>query len=202
MEIWSVLFIPDQDPDLICYPSRIPGSKRHRIPDPQHCYTNLTARVCRHGVPRGEGGGPEESHSGHAGQVRGPRRLGWALLRNIYRRRLQIRISLDLLPISFCLTISKPPDLDPQHSLFELQTVIKPSFFIYQVEEVMKVGPVLYLHNQRNFSCKKLKFRLVILLDPARVGYSAQYIRKCCFGFGSARISYELPRGSGSSTVF
>ncbi len=35
-------------------------------------------------MPRGEGGGPEESHSGHAGQVRGPRRLGWALVRNIY----------------------------------------------------------------------------------------------------------------------
>ncbi len=32
-EIWSGLFIPDPDPDFF-YPSRIPGSKRHRIPDP------------------------------------------------------------------------------------------------------------------------------------------------------------------------
>ncbi len=28
--------IPDPDPDFC--PSRIQGSKRHRIPDPQHCY--------------------------------------------------------------------------------------------------------------------------------------------------------------------
>jgi hypothetical protein len=35
-EIESMLFIPDPDPDF--YPSRIPESKRHRIPDldPQH----------------------------------------------------------------------------------------------------------------------------------------------------------------------
>ncbi len=29
--------IPDSD----FYPSRIPGSTKHRIPDPQHCYENL-----------------------------------------------------------------------------------------------------------------------------------------------------------------
>jgi len=36
-EIWSGLFTPDTDPDF--YPSRIQGSKRHRIPvpDSQHC---------------------------------------------------------------------------------------------------------------------------------------------------------------------
>ncbi len=31
-EIWSGLFFADPDPDF--YPSRIQGSKRHRIPDP------------------------------------------------------------------------------------------------------------------------------------------------------------------------
>jgi hypothetical protein len=36
-EIWSRLFIPD--PDLVFYPSRIQGSKKNRIPDPQHCYS-------------------------------------------------------------------------------------------------------------------------------------------------------------------
>ena len=37
-EICFELFIPDPDPDFF-YPSRIPGSKGHRIPDPdpQHC---------------------------------------------------------------------------------------------------------------------------------------------------------------------
>jgi hypothetical protein len=30
------LFIPDPDPDPDFYTSRITGSKRHRIPDPQH----------------------------------------------------------------------------------------------------------------------------------------------------------------------
>ncbi len=35
-EIWSVLFIPGSW-ILIFYPSRIQASKRHRIPDPQHC---------------------------------------------------------------------------------------------------------------------------------------------------------------------
>ncbi len=34
-EIWSVLFIPDPDPDFFTHPgSRIQGSKRHRVPDP------------------------------------------------------------------------------------------------------------------------------------------------------------------------
>ncbi len=33
LEIWSGLFIPDPDLDFF-YPSRIQGSKRHRIPDP------------------------------------------------------------------------------------------------------------------------------------------------------------------------
>jgi hypothetical protein len=49
-EIWSGLFIPDPDPDFLPIPdpgsrgqkgtgSRVQGSKRHRIPDPdpQHC---------------------------------------------------------------------------------------------------------------------------------------------------------------------
>jgi hypothetical protein len=41
-EIWSGLFIPDPDPDFSPIPSRIQGSKRHRIPDPdpQHCPTD------------------------------------------------------------------------------------------------------------------------------------------------------------------
>jgi hypothetical protein len=29
---------------LTFYPSRIPGSKRHRIPDPQHCNTGIVSR--------------------------------------------------------------------------------------------------------------------------------------------------------------
>ena len=38
MEIWSGLFISDPDPDFFTHPgSRIQGSKRHRIPDSQHC---------------------------------------------------------------------------------------------------------------------------------------------------------------------
>ncbi len=39
-EIWSGLFIPDSRSRiriLTFYPSRIQGSIRHRIPDPQHC---------------------------------------------------------------------------------------------------------------------------------------------------------------------
>ncbi len=34
-EIWSGLFFSDPDPEF--FPFRIQGSKRHRIPDPQHC---------------------------------------------------------------------------------------------------------------------------------------------------------------------
>jgi hypothetical protein len=58
-------------------------------------------------VPRGEGGGPEESHTGHAGQVRGPRRLGWALVRNMYRS-----VVSDLDQIGFVTGIIL---LDPDH---------------------------------------------------------------------------------------
>ncbi len=52
-EIWSGLFIPDPDPGsgsririLIFYPSRIQGSKRHRIPDPdpQHWRNGSTGK--------------------------------------------------------------------------------------------------------------------------------------------------------------
>ncbi len=58
-------------------------------------------------MPRGEGGGPEESHTGHAGQVRGPRRLGWALVRNMYRS-----VVSDLDQIGFVTGIIL---LDPDH---------------------------------------------------------------------------------------
>jgi hypothetical protein len=34
-EKWSRMFILDPDPDF--FPSRIQGSKKHWIPDPQHC---------------------------------------------------------------------------------------------------------------------------------------------------------------------
>jgi hypothetical protein len=45
------MFIPDPDLDFFIHPgSRIQGSKRHRIPDPQHCIeavlTQLHFDVC------------------------------------------------------------------------------------------------------------------------------------------------------------
>ncbi len=50
LEIWSGLFIPDPDPDVWPIPdpgSRIQGSKRHRIPDPQHCLkVSLVCHFC------------------------------------------------------------------------------------------------------------------------------------------------------------
>ncbi len=37
LKIWSGMFIPDPDLDFFTYPgSQIQGSKKHRIPDPQH----------------------------------------------------------------------------------------------------------------------------------------------------------------------
>ncbi len=45
-EIWSGLFIPDPDHDF--YPSQIPGSKRHRIPDPGSGTLVVTTRHYSH----------------------------------------------------------------------------------------------------------------------------------------------------------
>ncbi len=78
-EIWCGLFIPDTDPEFFNHPgSRIQGSERHRIPDPQHwklfSWTKnafvVTFSADKNGVPGGGAGagwpgGPE--HGGHPG---------------------------------------------------------------------------------------------------------------------------------------
>ncbi len=63
-----MLFIPDPDPDF--YPSRIQGSKRHRIPVPQH---RSDRKVVAPGASGGRHGGAHqgEHREGAAGPAQG-----------------------------------------------------------------------------------------------------------------------------------
>ncbi len=89
-------------------------------------------------MPRGERGGPEESHTGHAGQVRGPRRLGWALVRNIYGSFVS---DSAYITYHFAGSYQLPADPDLRRSLLNHRLWYHKMrrFFIFHLDEVTKV---------------------------------------------------------------